>query len=77
MSVFANPRHADQQRMTATENRHQQLIDDFVLADDDFADLAFELAVGGAELFDHFDVVVGFGKHVGDSSVRKPARSVS
>ncbi len=35
---FGKPRHADHQRMTACEDRHEQVIDDFLLADDDLAD---------------------------------------
>ena len=38
-SVFARPGHAGDQAMAAGEQRDQHLLDDFVLADDDLAEL--------------------------------------
>ena len=38
-SVFARPGHAGDQAVAAGEQRDQHLLDDFVLADDDLAEL--------------------------------------
>jgi hypothetical protein len=43
--------------MPAAENGHQELIEHFLLADDDLADLLPQPLVGGAELLDQFQVV--------------------
>src|SRR5262245_4211884 len=47
--------------MAPTEDRHQQLIDHLLLADDHLADLLAESLVGVAEFFDHLHVVSGNG----------------
>ncbi len=51
-------RHAHEQGVAAAEDRHQQLVEHLLLADDDLADFLLELLVRGAELFDHLNVVL-------------------
>ena len=43
--------------MTTCEEGNRELLDDFFLSDDDFAELIFEFLVGFPQLIDGFDVV--------------------
>ena len=62
------------------EDRHQQLVEHFFLADDDLADLGPHLFVGGAKLFEHL-LIVGesasgrCGRHGSDSWVPESERA--
>ena len=47
--------------MAAAEDGHQELIEDLLLADDDFADLLAELAMGGSQLLDGLNIGGGNG----------------
>jgi hypothetical protein len=51
--------HADEQRVTAREQRDQQLLDHAALADDALADLGDDLIVRRRELFDRVEVGPG------------------
>ena len=53
---LGQPGHADQQAMAAGEQRDEQLLDHFVLADDALADFVGDAAVGFAEAFDGLEV---------------------
>src|SRR5262249_3267103 len=56
---FRQPRHADQQGMAAAEDRHEQFVEHFFLADDDLPYFTAHLLVGGAQGFEHLDVGAG------------------
>ena len=58
---LGQPGHAHEQGVAAAEDRHEQLVEHLLLADDDLADLLPQLLVGGAELLDHRDVVLDGG----------------
>jgi hypothetical protein len=49
--------NADDQAVAAGEQRHEHLLDDIVLADDELAELADDLLVAGAKLVREGDVV--------------------
>ena len=51
--------HADQQAVAAAEDRHQQLVEDLILADDDLAYLGTQFLVRGAQVLHGLHVRVG------------------
>ena len=57
---FGQPRHAFQQAMSPAEQRNQQLLDHFVLADDHLAELLDDLSPCRAELVDGGDLLLGW-----------------
>jgi hypothetical protein len=55
---LGEPGHADEQRVTAREQRDQELLDHAALADDPLVDLGHDLVVGLRELGDRVEVVL-------------------
>ncbi len=65
--VFANPRNTDQQTMAATKKRNQNLVNNFMLTDNDLADLITHPLIGGREILQRLFFPLGnfeFGGHV-------------
>ena len=56
-SVLARPGRADDQAVAADEQRHQHLLDDLVLADDDLLQLGDDLLPAGVHPVGERDVV--------------------
>ena len=53
LTACHSERHADEQGVAATEDRHEQLIEHDVLADDDLAQLGTHLPVGMPQVIEH------------------------
>ena len=55
-------RHADEQAVPAREQRHQQMVDDLLLAHDALADLGHQGAARGGDLADGIEIALGGGR---------------